>query len=447
MDLRRFGYREIRTYVILAIACSGRGGCAAHDSAALRKVPPCVLPWYWCRNTSAASSSTAAPRATCRSTTRRPSLLLELHEQGIDATIARVGDPDERDAVLRFIDCFDERRFFTLDGRLDADVLARRRRAGGPPRRAAGGASGGDRGVQPAAAPTASPAICRATTTRSASARWQTLFADLARLGSFRLGLTGGEPLLRKDLLRRPRRRHRRRPAPLSDDQRPAADRGDRPRAGQAAARLAQRQPGGADSGDERRRPRGRDVRRASSTSSPCCAGTRASPWRSPSCAPTPTWCGSAPSWPTASARTRPSSARCTPPASRLHHPELMPSFAQYVAGARTTSPRCTADVRELDPFGPRDARAATQPVIHTADTCGAGQHVCSDLRAGRRQPVQLPRPGLRHRQRPPDAVRGHLADRARHAARCASRRATSAAAAGRGRCGWPGRSMRPTRG
>jgi MoaA/NifB/PqqE/SkfB family radical SAM enzyme len=35
------------------------------------------------------------------------------------------------------------------------------------------------------------------------------------------------------------------------------------------------------------------------------------------------------------------------------------------------------ADLRALDPFSP-ESRQATQPRIHTAHTCGAGQHVCS---------------------------------------------------------------------
>src|SRR4051794_33533569 len=50
-------------------------------------------------------------------------LLKALHAGGIDQVVARIADADERDAVLRFIDCFHARRFFRLDGRLDAELL------------------------------------------------------------------------------------------------------------------------------------------------------------------------------------------------------------------------------------------------------------------------------------------------------------------------------------
>src|SRR5687768_955407 len=51
-------------------------------------------------------------------------LLLDLARDGIDPTVARIADAGERDAVLAFIDCFHQKRFFRLDGSLDAEVLA-----------------------------------------------------------------------------------------------------------------------------------------------------------------------------------------------------------------------------------------------------------------------------------------------------------------------------------
>lgn len=67
------------------------------------------------------------------------------------------------------------------------------------------------------------------------------LFAELAALGSFRLGLTGGEPLLRKDLLDILDAATEHGLHPCLTTQRPADRRGHRPRARSARAGLAQR--------------------------------------------------------------------------------------------------------------------------------------------------------------------------------------------------------------
>src|SRR5262249_12637077 len=97
-----------------------------------------------------------------------------------------------------FVDAFYRRGFFGLDGRLAADVLA----VDVPP----------DHLVGPLAVHLEVVGACNLTCTHCFAgvlprhqhpltvAEMDALFADLAGLGSFRLGLTGGEPLLRKDL-------------------------------------------------------------------------------------------------------------------------------------------------------------------------------------------------------------------------------------------------------
>src|SRR5262245_789681 len=51
-------------------------------------------------------------------------LLLRLRDQSIDAVLSQLADPEERDAVAGFVDCFYQRGFFDLNGRLTADVLS-----------------------------------------------------------------------------------------------------------------------------------------------------------------------------------------------------------------------------------------------------------------------------------------------------------------------------------
>src|SRR5262249_58465182 len=112
--------------------------------------------------------------------------------------LARTADPEEREAVRAFVDCFYRKGFFGLDGRLAADVLP----VDVPP----------DHLVGPLAVHLEVVAACNLTCSHCFSgtlprnhhplilSELEVLFGDLARLGSFRLGLTGGEPLLRKDL-------------------------------------------------------------------------------------------------------------------------------------------------------------------------------------------------------------------------------------------------------
>ena len=301
-------------------------------------------------------------------------LLLQIHRDGIDAVLARAGDPGEREAVLGFIDCFDGRRFFTLDGRLDAAVLP----VQDVPR---------DHLVGPLAVHLEVIAACNLRCTHCFAGElprnhhplsvreMAALFADLARLGSFRLGLTGGEPLLRKDLFE------------ILDA---ATDAGLHPclttnalLLTEEAARELGRRPlvwlnvslegPTAEVNDAVRGPGTFDAvldklallrRHARFTLAFTVLRTNAHLARQ--CAELAAAVGAH------TAVFRP----LYPAGVALEHAELMPSFAQY-AQALDDLTQMSADVRELDPFGPA-TRAATQPVIHTADSCGAGRHVCS---------------------------------------------------------------------
>ena len=125
-------------------------------------------------------------------------LLLRLRRESIDAVLGTLADPDERDAVAAFFESFDRRGFFSLDGRLLADLLT----VDAP----------SDHLVGPLAVHLEIAGACNLTCTHCFAgvlprhhhplqlSEMDVLFADLAALGSFRLGLTGGEPLLRKDI-------------------------------------------------------------------------------------------------------------------------------------------------------------------------------------------------------------------------------------------------------
>ena len=117
---------------------------------------------------------------------------------GVGELVGRVHDHDARAALIDFFDYFERLGWLTLDGRLAAVELDAE-----PPL---------DHLLGPLAVHLEVIAACNLRCThcfagelpRKADlslAEMARLFAELARLGSFRLGLTGGEPLLRKDLL------------------------------------------------------------------------------------------------------------------------------------------------------------------------------------------------------------------------------------------------------
>lgn len=125
-------------------------------------------------------------------------LLLALAESPPETVAAAL--PEARRFLFEsFYEAFYERGFFRLDGKLDANLL----RLVPPERHLAG----------PLAVHLEVVAACNLTCTHCFAGQLprreqplsltelSALFATLARMGCFRLGLTGGEPLLRRDLL------------------------------------------------------------------------------------------------------------------------------------------------------------------------------------------------------------------------------------------------------
>jgi radical SAM protein with 4Fe4S-binding SPASM domain len=204
------------------------------------------------------------------------------------------------------------------------------------------------------------------------------LFADLARLGSFRLGLTGGEPLMRKDLfdILDAAVGHGLHPCLttnallLTEDS--ARELGKRPlvwlnvslEGPDAATNDPVRGAGTFDAVVEKLRLLRRHARFTLAFT--VMSGNAHLARR---CAELAHDVGAH------TAVFRP----LYPVGTALHHLDLMPTFDQYAGALRDLADMDTpgADLRGLDPFGP-DTRAATQPVIHTNHGCGAGQHVCS---------------------------------------------------------------------
>jgi radical SAM protein with 4Fe4S-binding SPASM domain len=303
-------------------------------------------------------------------------LLLALCRDPIDAVLGGVADPDERAAVWRFVDCFYERGFFDLGGLLAADVLV----LDVPPDHLAG----------PLAVHLEVIAACNLTCTHCFAgtlprnerplsvAEMANLFGQFAALGSFRLGLTGGEPLLRKDLF---------------DVLDAATGAGLHPCLTTNALLLTE---------DTARAFGERDLvwlnvslegPDASSNDAVRGAGTfdavmdklrllrhrarftlaftilQTNAHLVQRCAELAYRVGAH------TAVFRP----LYPAGVALHHLELMPTFAQYTHALHELAEMNAPghDLRGLDAFGP-DSRAATQPQIHTSHTCGAGRHVCS---------------------------------------------------------------------
>ncbi len=303
-------------------------------------------------------------------------LLLQLHNHSIDGVLAGFAGEDERDAVLRFFDCFYDRGFFHLDGRLAADVLD----VDVPADHLAG----------PLAVHLEIIGACNLTCTHCFAGTLprnhdplklneiDILFGDLARLGAFRLGLTGGEPLLRHDIfdVLDSATAHGLHPCLttnallITEDIARAFGQRDLVwlnvslEGPDAETNDAIRGPGTFAGVVEklkllRRHARftlaftimktnAHTVKRCAELA--CEVGAHTAVFR--------------PLYPAGVA---------------LHHLDLMPSFAQYSNALRELADMDTpsADLHGLDPFSP-ELREATQPVIHTSHTCGAGQHVCS---------------------------------------------------------------------
>jgi radical SAM protein with 4Fe4S-binding SPASM domain len=204
------------------------------------------------------------------------------------------------------------------------------------------------------------------------------LFADLAGLGSFRLGLTGGEPLLRKDLFEILDAAVGRRLHPcLTTNALLLTE--------ETARQLGRRDLVWLNVSLEGPTPESNDPVRGPGTFAAVLDRlrllrrharftlaftiTRHNAHLARRCADLAYEVGAH------TAVFRP----LYPAGVALEHPELMPSFDQYqgaladLAGLEIHG----EELRGLDPFGPA-TRAARAAQVHTSHTCGAGQHVCS---------------------------------------------------------------------
>ncbi|SEG87212.1 radical SAM additional 4Fe4S-binding SPASM domain-containing protein [Thermomonospora echinospora] len=126
-------------------------------------------------------------------------LLRRLRDVPLERALAEAAGEEERGRVVRFFEHFYELGFFTVDGRFAGEVLDG---VHVPPGHLAG----------PLAVHLEVVSACNLTCTHCFAGELprrerrltldeiDRLFAEMAALGSFRLGLTGGEPLLRRDI-------------------------------------------------------------------------------------------------------------------------------------------------------------------------------------------------------------------------------------------------------
>lgn len=303
-------------------------------------------------------------------------LLLTLHREPISAVVARIASSDEREATTRFFDSFYARGFFTLEGRLAATVLE----VDVPTEHLVG----------PLATHLEIIGACNLACTHCFAGmlprnhnpltlpELSRLFTELASLGSFRLGLTGGEPLLRKDLFEIL-------DAAVAAGLHPCLTTNGLLVTEEIARKLGQRplvwlnvsmEGPDAQSNDlvrgagtfEQLRPR---LRLLAQHARFTLAFTimRHNAHLVGRCAELARDVGAH------SAVFRP----LYPAGTALSNLDLMPSFSQYQGALRTLFAIDLADgeLRGLDPFSP-ESRQESAAQIHTSHTCGAGQHVCS---------------------------------------------------------------------
>lgn len=301
-------------------------------------------------------------------------LLLALHRRPAGEVLAALPEA-ERPAMLAFVDSFYRRGYFDLEGRFIAEVLPLQP----PPDHLAG----------PLAVHLEIIGACNLSCTHCFAGElprnqqplqlpeMDHLFGQLAALGSFRLGLTGGEPLLRKDLL---------------DILDAATDHGLHPCLTTNALLLTEdlarelgRRPlvwlnvsldgPSAEVNDPVRGPgtfaavlEKLTLLRRHARFTLAFTILRGNAHLAEQCAELAYQVGAH------TAVFRP----LYPAGVALAHPELMPSFAQYTEALRSLSRTApNADLNGLDPFSP-ETRTEEAAHIHTSHTCGAGQHVCS---------------------------------------------------------------------
>lgn len=302
-------------------------------------------------------------------------LLLALADAPADGALA-AAPVEDRDAVLAFIDHFYPRGWFSLDGRLLADILP----LTPPPDHLAG----------PLAVHLEIVGACNLTCTHCFAGvlprhhdplrveEMDRLFADLAALGSFRLGLTGGEPMLRKDIFDVLDAATSRGLHPCLTTNALLLTEGSARELGRrelvwlnvslegptAAVNDPVRGAGTFDAVLDKLKLLARHARFTLAFTL-----TAHNAHLARECAELAFAVGAhtavfRPLYPVGVAR---------------DHPELMPTFGQYTEALRDLT--CLhghgEDMRSLDGFSPA-TRAANAAQVHTSPTCGAGQHVCS---------------------------------------------------------------------
>jgi radical SAM protein with 4Fe4S-binding SPASM domain len=303
-------------------------------------------------------------------------LLLQLRHNSIDAVLAGIPEDGERAAVVRFIDCYYALGFFGFDGRLAADILKVPVTA--------------DHLVGPLAVHLEIVGACNLTCSHCFAGvlprnhqpltvqEMDRLFADLAGLGSFRLGLTGGEPLLRKDLfdILDAATAHGLHPCLTTNGLLLTED---------IAREFGKRQLVWLNVSLEGPDSATNDAVRGAGTFTAVVEKLailrrharftlaftilRTNAHLVKQCAELAYAVGAH------TAVFRP----LYPVGRALEHLDLMPTFRQYTAALRELADldQLGTDLHGLDPFSPA-ARAPAQPRLHTSHTCGAGQHVCS---------------------------------------------------------------------
>ncbi len=320
-------------------------------------------------------------------------LLLRLRREPLDAVLAATPDADEREAVVGFFESFARRGFFGLTGRLLADVLDVEVPA--------------DHLVGPLAAHLEIVGACNLTCTHCFAGvlprhhhaltlpEMDRLFGDLARIGSFRLGLTGGEPLLRRDLfdIIDAATAHGLHPCLTTNGllitEEVAREFGRRDlvwlnvslEGPSAETNDAVRGPGTFAAVLERLA-----VLRRHARFTLAFTVLRGNAHLTRQCAELAYRVGA-----------HTAVFRPLYPVGVAHdHPELMPTFGQYAAALRDLAgmDRPGADVCGLDPFSP-ELREESRAEVHTTHVCGAGTHVCSISVQGDVNPCSFLGPGF----------------------------------------------------
>jgi len=320
-------------------------------------------------------------------------LLIDLAKDGLTGVLAEIDSNEQQETVQRFYDCYYEQGFFGFDERLSADIL----KVEVPSNHLVGPLSVH---LEVIAACNLTCTHCFATPLPRNQNPLQLneldgLFIQLAELGAFRLGLTGGEPLLRKDLF---------------DILDAATERGLHPClttnallvTRDIARQFGSRRLVWLNVSLEGPSPETNDLVRGLGTFDQVVKNLellaeharftlaftimRTNAHLVRQCAELAYRVGAH------TAVFRP----LYPAGSALQHLELMPTFSQYQQAMSdlATMEIAQTDLHGLDPFGP-ESRALAGAEIHTSHTCSAGTHVCSISVQGDVNPCSFLGPGF----------------------------------------------------